>query len=172
MKRIFRILTVAVMLMSATPALAQMNIGHCNTDSVLISMPEYDAVMTQLESVQTQHENMIAEMRAEIQEAAARVEAGSQNGWTPLRIQQAQQSIQENVTKLQEYAQAAQTDINEQERQLLQPVLQKLQDAIDAVGEEKKLDYILDSSAGRGTVIFKNKSRDITNDVKAKLGII
>lgn len=171
MKRIFKILTITAMFMSAAPAMAQMNIGHCNTDSVLVLMPEYKTAMAELQNLQTQFENEIAEMRSELEVKAQSIETNSAT-WTPLRVQKEQSELQTSYNRLQNYAQQAQQDLGAKEQELLTPVLQKLQEAINAVGTEKGLDYILDSSRGRGTVIFKKESRDISNAVKTKLGIL
>ena len=54
--------------------------------------------------------------------------------------------------------------------ELLSPIIEKVQNAVNAVGQEKGFTYILDKTAGVVVFIGEN-AIDITSDVKAKLGL-
>ena len=54
--------------------------------------------------------------------------------------------------------------------ELLAPLLEKIQNAINAVGKEKGYTYIIDVATG-ATVYIGTDAVDVTKDVKAKLGI-
>ena len=56
--------------------------------------------------------------------------------------------------------------------EVLEPILIKLQDAIEAVGKENGYDYILnaDNFSG-GVILYKKPGDDVTALVKAKLGM-
>ena len=54
--------------------------------------------------------------------------------------------------------------------ELLNPLIEKVQNAVNAVGKEKGFTYILDKATG--TIVFiGDNAIDITADVKAKLGL-
>lgn len=171
MNRLFKLFAFITLFAAATPAIAQMNIGHLNTDTLLIQMPEYKTAMDELARLEKQYNDEIKEMQNELQSRATALEANTA-GWTALRVQKEQQELQTMYQNMQQYAQQAEGDLRKKEQELLTPVIQKLQDAVNAVGDEKGLDYILDSSAARGVVIFKKNSRSISNEVKARLGLI
>lgn len=176
MKRITKLLTVVALALAAVPAIAQetpvsvtINLGHCNTDSILMIMPEYKTAMAELEAVQAQYEVELQEMQSEIKTKAEALQANGAT-YSALRVQKERSEIATLTENLQAYAQTAQQDLGVQEQAKLGPVLKKLQEAINQVGKDKGYDYILDTA--RGTVIFKNDARDITNDVLAVLGLI
>ncbi|MDZ7615303.1 MAG: OmpH family outer membrane protein [Flavobacteriaceae bacterium] len=52
---------------------------------------------------------------------------------------------------------------------LLKPVLEKAQTAVNQVAKEKGAQYVLDSSPGKGLLVFEGE--DLMAPVKAKLGI-
>ena len=54
--------------------------------------------------------------------------------------------------------------------ELIAPLIEKVQNAVNAVGQEKGFTYILDKASGTVVYIGDN-AIDITADVKAKLGI-
>ncbi len=171
MKGIQKLLTVVVMAIATVPAFAQVNIGHCNTDSILVKMPEYQTAMSELEALSAQYQGDLNDMQTEV---SSRVQTAQANrgSWSELRLRREAQEIDQLQTSMEEFAREAQQDLATQERTKLAPIINKLQEAIDKVGAEQGYDYILDSSPNRGVVIFRNKSRDVTNEVLAALGLL
>lgn len=171
MKRIQRLLTVVAFMLAAAPAFAQLNVGYCNTDSIIVKMPEYQTAMAQLEALSAQYRQEIQDLRAEITSKIQNAQA-NRSTWTQLRLQKEAEEIQTMQNSLEAYQQEAQQDLMTQERALLEPVVEKLQEAVNSVGTENGYDYILDSSVSRGVVIFRKDSHDISQKVLAKLGLI
>ena len=64
----------------------------------------------------------------------------------------------------------AENDFDAKRAELLQPLLEKIQNAINSVGKEKGYTYILDLATG-AAVYVGDDAVDITKDVKAKLGV-
>jgi outer membrane protein len=60
-------------------------------------------------------------------------------------------------------------EMYEKQQLLMEPILKRLQTAVNEVAKEKGLNYIFDS--GKGMLLYADTSDDITQDVKAKLGI-
>jgi outer membrane protein len=66
----------------------------------------------------------------------------------------------------------AQTQLQEKQAELFQPVYEKVEKAIKDVGKENDYLYIFNSLQGSSLVFFdKEKSADVTTLVKAKLKI-
>ncbi len=175
MKRITKLFTLVALVFAAMPSFAQMKIAHVNSDSILVKMPEYQSAMTELEALQAQYQNDIADMRAEIGTLIQTAQANGQS-WSTLRLRQAESEVQDKQTKLQEFAMQAQQDLQQQEVALLRPVYEKLYAAIDAVGAAGGYDYVLDASRNqlgqRDIVLFGKKGNDISNLVLTELGLI
>jgi outer membrane protein len=61
-------------------------------------------------------------------------------------------------------------DLFKQREEKMKPILDRLQQAIQAVAQEKKFAIVLDRSAG-GVVLYGENSYDLTDAVAAKLGL-
>ena len=61
-----------------------------------------------------------------------------------------------------------QNDLAQMEQQLLAPMIERVRDAIEAVGKEQGFTYIFDTSTG---VTLYNGGEDVTDLVKTKLGM-
>ena len=70
--------------------------------------------------------------------------------------------------RIQAFQVRAQEDLQNKEAELLEPIYTRIQEAIKTVGAEKSLLYVFEIST---LLYFSEESVDITNDVKAKLGI-
>ena len=159
----------AIALFSAAPALAQ-KVGHVNIDSLLVLMPEYKTAMVNLEAEQAKFENEAREMQAELEKSAAAMQAASTN-WSELRKQQETKSLQDAYANIQSYMQNAQETLQTKEVEMLTPVLEKMQKAIDDVATTQKLSYVIDSSRSKGVLVYQKGGDNLMKAVKAKLAI-
>jgi outer membrane protein len=82
------------------------------------------------------------------------------------------QTKEKEITDLQQRIQAFQAsadqDLQNKQQELFNPLIQKIKDAITAVGKENGYNYILD--VGTGAVVYY-QGDDIMPLVKKKLGI-
>ena len=67
------------------------------------------------------------------------------------------------------YAQTAQQELQKKEFDLYKPIAEKAQKAIGDIAAEKGFQYVLDSSPGKGLLVYTGE--DLMASVKAKLGI-
>jgi outer membrane protein len=72
--------------------------------------------------------------------------------------------------RIANFEQVAQQDLQQQQQTLIQPVLEKANNAIKEVAEENDFVYIFDVSRGN-PVFFSDKSIDILPLVRTKLGL-
>ena len=78
------------------------------------------------------------------------------------------QEIQDIQGRMDNFMQVAQQDVQKKQQELLQPIQQKLQNAIKAVGDEKGYTYIIDPAA---LLYTGNAAVDATPFVRTKLGL-
>ena len=107
-------------------------------------------------------------MNAELEKGAQALQANAAT-WTELRQRQEQTRLQEMYNNIQEYMQGAQGQLQQKEVELITPVLEKLQNAINAVAATKKVSYVLDASQSKGQVIFAKGGINLGPEVRAYL---
>jgi outer membrane protein len=72
-------------------------------------------------------------------------------------------------TRITEFQQQADVDLQNKQMELLEPLLTKAKNAIEAVAEEEGYTYIFD--AGVGMLLYYEKGDNILPKVKVKLGL-
>ena len=155
-------------LLVASASSAQSIVAHVNVDSLLVQMPEYKLAQEALQAEQAKFESEAKEMNTELEKGAQALQANAAT-WTELRQRQEQTRLQEMYNNIQEYMQQAQSQLQQKEVELITPVLEKLQAAINAVAETKKFSYVLDASQSKGQVVYAKGGINIGGDVRAYL---
>ena len=155
-------------LLVASASSAQSIVAHVNVDSLLVQMPEYKLAQEALQAEQAKFESEAKEMNTELEKGAQALQANAAT-WTELRQRQEQTRLQEMYNNIQDYMQQAQTQLQRKEVELVTPVLEKLQAAINTVAETKKFSYVLDASQSKGQVVYAKGGINIGADVRAYL---
>ena len=166
MKKVVKLTLAVVCVMFSTSLFAQ-KIGRISSQEVVVNMAEYKEAQTQLEALakdlQAQMETIQVEMNTKIQE----YQKGAETMTDAVR-QLKEKELNDLNTRLQEFNQVAQQELQKKEQQLMEPIIKKANEAITEV-----------SKAGGYTVIFETgqmiyfdeaQVKDITPEVKAKLG--
>lgn len=159
-----------VALLVALPLCASaQKLGIVDTSSILPLMPEYTAAEQQLQEASKKYETEFSKLREEMEKKFADYQTLSEDPNTPQSIKDRRmQEVQELDQKVNQFYQTAQQDLQRQEQQLLQPVQQKMVEAIQSVGQENGFSMIfpVGAAAFTGTDVV-----DVTPLVKTKLGI-
>ncbi|KAA3642637.1 MAG: OmpH family outer membrane protein [Bacteroidetes bacterium] len=167
MKTMKNILLIAVMVLS-TSVFAQ-KLGHINSNELLLAMPERNAVEQQIKSyaqeLETQLGTMSKEYQAKVQDYQAK-EATMTDAIKKDKIKE----ITNLETRITEFQQTAQNDLQNKEESLLKPIIDKAKKAIEDVAKENNYTYIFDS--GVGVLLYQKDSDDIMPMVKKKLGLL
>lgn len=143
--------------------------GHVNSQELLTSLPDMDSVMNQLEELQTSNNELLTKMQEELQSEATKYQAGADTMLASVREYKEQQlqAMQENIQK---FYQEAQTSMQKKQQELTQPIMDKVQKAIDAVATEQGLVYVFDLATG-SILYHSTQSLDIKPLVRKKLGL-
>ena len=165
MKRI----TLAMGILCMALAVNAQKFGHITAELLLQEMPEYDSAQVKLQDLNTSYELEIERIQVEINK---KIEEFQQTEATMSQlIKEAKASeIQEMQQRLQNFAQTAQQDLQQQQMAFLQPVMDKARKAIEAVAKEHGLLYVFDMSQGN-PVYASEESMDMLPLVKTKLGL-
>jgi outer membrane protein len=170
MKKVFNLSLIGVLLIACMPARSQgLKFGHINSQELLTAMPESDSAQAKIEKLAGDYDQQLEEMQVELNKKYDEYLTNRDN-YTDLIRQTKEADITEMQQRISNFQQVAQQDLQSQQQQLLQPVLQKANNAIKEVAEENGFVYIFDVSRGN-PVYFSEQSIDILPMVKTKLGL-
>ena len=160
------LLLAFVALLGMTDAVAQ-KFGHLDAQDILLTLPERAEAQTSIEAAAAEYETEVSRMQSELETKFADYQAKAA-AWPDAIRQQKERELQQLDAGLQEFGMTIQNDLAQMEQQLLAPMIERVRDAIEAVGKEQGFTYIFDTSTG---VTLYNGGEDVTDLVKTKLGM-
>lgn len=173
MRNLLKLMAVVMLTVASyTVANAQtLKFGHIDLQALVQVMPERTAAETEFNSFQGELEEILGEMQKDYQEKLAAFEAMGEDV-SEIKRNAKIGEIQDVQQRIQNYQVTAQQQIQQKQAELLSPVFDKAEKAIEEVAKEQGLIYVFDSGAGNRTILYKsNQSVDVLPLVKAKLGI-
>lgn len=148
-------------------------IGYTDYELIIVQMPEYRQLQQQLQQQAQTDQEELAAMEQNIQAKFA--EYQEQSGvLSPEARQTREQEIVQLQTELQQDQQRRLQALDRRQNELLQPLLEQLQNAINAVATRRGLELVLSSRVSTEPVILYAGERfttDITAEVMSELGI-
>ncbi|MCK4700395.1 MAG: OmpH family outer membrane protein [Bacteroidales bacterium] len=170
MKNLLKLLVITLFLFSGTAVNAQnFKFGHVNSQELLSLMPERDSAQAKIQQYAKDLEGELEIMNVEYNNKLNDY-IEKQDVLTPLVKKTKEQELNEFQNRIQDFSANAQQELQQQEAQLIQPIIQKAEKAINDVGKENGYIYIFDLS--RGTIIyFSEQSEDVLPLVLKKLGL-
>lgn len=171
MRKLVKLLFAVVLTMGVSYGVdaQSLKIGHVDSASIMEIMPERTKAEQDLQTYATELQKEVEAMYVEYQSKAQDYQANEATMSNLIR-QSKQKEIADLETRITEFQNSAQYAMQNKEVELLTPIIEKVQNAVNAVGQEKGFTYILDKSAG-AVVYIGVDAIDITADVKAKLGL-
>ncbi|MBP5327249.1 MAG: OmpH family outer membrane protein [Bacteroidales bacterium] len=169
MKKSLILLFAAVIAFGAS-AMAQKTIklGHINSSELMQIMPGKDSAQAAFEAEVKILEGELTAMQEELQKKYTDYQE-RKSQMTELIRSTKEQELNDLNQRITVYQQNAQQKLQEKEKELLQPIIDRAKQAISDVAKENGYTYIFDSSAG--TLLYQQDSDDIFSLVKKKLGL-
>lgn len=152
---------------------AQNIIGYTNVEFVLASMPEFKAMNKTLQTYQGKLAEKLqvkdSYVKQKYQEYLQKKEAGAPDA----ELKGLEEELLKLDAEVQQLAAKLDQDLVNKQQELLEPILAKLQKAIDEVAAAKGYKYVLNqtTSAGVSTILYGPEEADVTEAVFQKLGI-
>lgn len=166
-----KFLLAAAICVAAVSANAQnFKFGNVNMGEVFEAMPERAQVQKEMEDLQAKYETEMQKMGEEYQKKVNDFLAEQENLEKNIAEARAQE-IDQLQQRIEQFRSMAQQDISRQQQTKVAPIIEKINKAIQAVGEKNGFTYIFDLS--QGDVVFFSPSQcvDCLPLVKAELGI-
>jgi outer membrane protein len=172
MKRLIGIFTLGIFFtVAGLNANAQtLKFGHVNSEELIQAMPEFDSATVKLEKFRKELVNALELMSVELNNKNAAYEKESKN-FTEIVKQTKEQELVDMNRRIQDFQTNAQTQMQEKQVELFQPVYGKVDKAIKDVGKENGFLYVFDIAKGTLLYYDETKSTNIMPLAKAKLGL-
>lgn len=168
MKKLITVLSIAMVLVATSATNYAQKFGHLNGQEILRMLPDYTQAESELKTWMEGKQKVIQELQTTYQTQVQKYqtnEATMDNSEKELR----QKEILQIEKNMQEFATKAEEDYMKKQEELMKPMLEKVQNAIKAVGKSNGFTYIFDISAG--ALVFTDGGIDVTDLVKKELGI-
>lgn len=146
---------------------SQTKVAHVDTYELITNMPEMLAVQEELSSYSKEKEAEIRLMEAEIRSISDKYSDDAINV-SQEENEKRQKEIQVMQENIRLFTNQIVKELQEKERSLTEPILEKVISAIKEVGKENGYDYVLDSSKNQGVILADGD--DLMEKVKIKLG--
>ncbi len=150
---------------------SSLKIGYTNVEYIVTQMPEYAGIESDLKTFGTQLQK---QLESKVQ-AIRKLEQEIRDGEATLArtvLEDKMKEYQTQMASIQEFQQKADSELQNKQMQLLNPVYEKIEKAIQDVAKENGFTHIL--SDGMGTVsilLYARDEDDVTNNVLKKLGV-
>ncbi|MDR2894874.1 MAG: OmpH family outer membrane protein [Alistipes sp.] len=167
MKRTIKFLVVAAFMMSSTALFAQ-KFGRIDYQGVIFTMPEMTTVQTELEKVQADYQEAIESMQVERNRKVDEVSKLPETTSETTR-QLRGREILDIEQRIQEYFQLAQDGINRAQVELMTPVQEKADAAIEKVCKAQGIVGVFHNESMAW--LDADQIADITAAVRTELGI-
>ena len=159
-----------VLLLIAPMSLFAQKFAHFKSMDIIPVMPEYAKAQTDIQALQKQYEDEIKRSADEFNKKFAEYQQEQQT--LPQNIQERRQKeLQEMQEKGMQFQQEAQQQLQKAYTDMMDPIYKKLEDAVKAIGAAGGYTYVFDLNRTDIPYIDENVSKDVTNDIKTKLGI-
>lgn len=166
--RFIKTIAIACLLLITSEITAQeLKFGHINVQELIMELPDKKDADTKLQAEAQILQDRLKVMSEE-HEKKYRDYIAQRETMPELIRTTTEKEIQDIEQRLQNYQLMAQQTLQKKEQELYQPILEKVQRAIDAVGQEQGLIYIFDISS-QVVLYHSEKSLDCGPLVKAKL---
>ena len=164
-------LIVMLMMMAPVAVFAQ-KFGKVNTQTIMQSLPELSKVNGELEATAKQYENELKSMQEELQRQSEAYEK-AKSTMNATTQQQKEQELQGLYQKIQQTYQRDRPQLKSPDHHLkfwqqekMQPVLNKVRNAIQNVGNTGGYTYIFEEGAA---VYTGTNVEDVTSKVQSEL---
>ena len=163
-----KILLLSLTLLISISSFSQNKFGYISTEEIMQLMPETKTSNEELQTFSTTLQSQLQAMEAELQRTYQEYQNNIET-YDPLVKKDKESEIQSLQIRLQEFEQNAQQAYQSKQQELLNPIIQKVQQAIDDVAKEGDYTYIFER--GMGTILYVKESENILDKVKKKLNL-
>jgi outer membrane protein len=165
--------TALTLLASLSINAQSFKLGYTNIEYILQNMPDSKEIQAKLSTEKGQYDKLYQDKLADAQKLLEDYQKNAASMSAVIKADK-EKSLQNKQNELQELQQNAENALSRKQQELIAPVMDKIQAAIDAVAKEHGYTFVLNSDAGYGTtpvILVAPESDNITPLVFKKMGI-
>ena len=159
-------LAIALMAACTLTGFAQ-KFGHINSQEIVFDLPERSQAESTIEARAAEYQAEITRMQQEFQTKYVEYQ-NKMSTWPAAILEQKERELQGLDQGMQDFNITTQNELAKLQDELLIPMVQRVQNAINEVGAENGFTYIFDTSVG--AVVYTD-GEDVGTLVRAKLGL-
>ena len=163
----FKKIVLFALLFVPVSLFAQDKMAYFNSAEVIPIMPEYAQMQDSIQKMQVGFQKEMKDLEDEYSKKYEAFMAEGEKLIESIRVRRMQE-IQDIAQRAESYSEQFQKELQQTYDVLLQPIQQKVKDALDKVGAENNFTFIFDGSA---LVYVGTNAIDATSLVKKKLGL-
>ncbi len=145
--------------------------GHLNFGNLIAAMPDTESADKQLETYQKElvvkGENMVEKFQEKYGEFVSAVQSGS---LAPKEQQAKEAALQQEQQAIIAYEQEVVQKVQAKRQELLKPIIDRVQTAIDDYAKANGYVMIFDTSVFN-SVLYVQEGDDLIDEIKGKLGL-
>ena len=166
---------IALVLMLALPmgVFAQnLKFGHINAQEIVSAMPEFAKAQSDIEALDKQLTSELQRTQEEFNKKYQEFQQAIAKDSLPANIdERTQKELKDKMQRQEQFQLDAQKQMAKAQNDAMAPIYKKLDDAIKAVGAAEGVIYIFDLARTPIPYVNETLSINLTNKVKANLGI-
>lgn len=170
MKKIFTTIATISLLLVASVTQAQ-KFGHINLEELIETMPEKKVALEALQKEYNEVKDLIEEMSVEFNKKLTNAQKNYET-MSKTSQEMLEKELQESQLRIQQFQASAEEQLMKRREELLNPIIEKAEEAIKKIAEREGFMYIYDVSKGSQILYYSSKSIDILPMAKKELGII
>ena len=171
MKKIILLMILGIASTCYVSAQKAMKIGYTSPEYIMYMHPKTKEVESKLAAHQKQYEKLIQEKVTEFQGKYQAYEKGA-SMMTEIQKADKERELQGLQARIEQLQKDADSDLQKKQVELMQPILDEIQKAIDDVRVENGYTYILSSNAGGANIILSGPEGDnLTDLILKKIGV-
>jgi len=164
---------LAVALFAGSASAQNLQVGYTDHELIIVNMPDYRSIQEELQKDITGGQAELQQMYQSYQEKLERYQKQQPVLSEDIRAQR-EQELMELQGQIQQSATQKEQAVAERHAEMMAPILERVQNAIDKVSKARDLDLVLRAQAGQEPIILyvnEQTITDITMDVARELGL-
>ena len=164
-----KILLIAALVLPMCAFAQDLKIGIVSLDEVIEKLPEYQDAQTKFVETSKKYEDEFGKLQEELKRRYDEINNMSEDELDAIKERKIRE-FQEYQAKVQQFQQTADQELVKVQQELMAPIEKKVRDAIESVGKDGGYSLI-EQKVNQIILYYASPVEDITNQVKAKLGV-
>ena len=163
-----KLLLMAALAVPMFASAQTLKVAIVDVEEVVQKMPDYTEAQNKYVETSKRYEDEFSKLRDEMNRRYEELQKMPEDELPTIRERKIK-DFQEYQLKIQQFEESATQELAKVQQDLLSPIYQKVNNAVQSVGQEGG--YSLIEAKVQTILYFASPVEDITNQVKAKLGI-